>query len=289
MNLFQHLLLGSALAAASAPAGEKPTAPNKSAYHLFHPTPREAMRELSTDRPDQTESPFTVDAGHVQVEMDLATFTYDRYNPDRADVRVESWSFGAVNFKVGLLNNVDFQVLVQPFNTVRFSDRAAGTTTRLDGFGDVTLRTKINLWGNDGGTTAFGLMPFVKLPSASDDLGNDAVEGGLIIPLGIDLGGGWRMGLMTEVDILEDADAHGHHAEWVNSITVSRGLTDRLGAYVEFFSVVSAEPHTPWVGAVDVGLTYAVSDDIQLDCGVNLGLTRAADDVNPFVGLSWRF
>jgi hypothetical protein len=41
---------------------------DKSGYHLFRPTPRELMRELSTDRPDQTESAYTVDAGHVQLE-----------------------------------------------------------------------------------------------------------------------------------------------------------------------------------------------------------------------------
>src|SRR5688572_5942243 len=52
-------------------AGPPPTesVPHKSHYHLFNPTPRAQMREMSTDRPDQTESPYTVDAGHVQVEM----------------------------------------------------------------------------------------------------------------------------------------------------------------------------------------------------------------------------
>ena len=95
MKLFPHLLLSGLLAAVLAPAGEKPAAPGKSTCHLFNPTPREAMRELSTDRPDQTESPFTVDAGHVQVEMDLATFTYDRYNSLRADVRAgKRWKLG---------------------------------------------------------------------------------------------------------------------------------------------------------------------------------------------------
>jgi outer membrane receptor for ferrienterochelin and colicin len=59
--------------------------------------------------------------------------------------------------------------------------------------------------------------------------------------------------------------------------------------YLEFASTVSAEPHTPWIGTLDIGFTYAITEDVQLDGGVNLGLTRAADDVNPFVGLSWRF
>ena len=44
-----------------------------------------------------------------------------------------------------------------------------------------------------------------------------------------------------------------------------------------------------WVGTVDLGLTYALTKNIQLDAGVNIGVTRAADDWNPFVGISFRF
>ena len=55
---------------------------DKSGYHLFHPTPRALMREMSTDRPDQTESAYTVDAGHFQLEMDFANFTYDHHSAD---------------------------------------------------------------------------------------------------------------------------------------------------------------------------------------------------------------
>jgi hypothetical protein len=49
---------------------------DKSRYNLFHPTPDNLLRELATDRPDKTESPTTVDAGHFQFEMDFATFTH---------------------------------------------------------------------------------------------------------------------------------------------------------------------------------------------------------------------
>jgi hypothetical protein len=37
---------------------------NKSRYNLFNPTPEKLLRELASDRPDQTEGPTTVDAGH---------------------------------------------------------------------------------------------------------------------------------------------------------------------------------------------------------------------------------
>src|SRR6266581_8182675 len=66
--------------------GRKPL-PDKSGYNLFNPTPRGFMRELGADRPDKTDCPFTVDAGHFQVEMDFANLTYRRPNSARATSR----------------------------------------------------------------------------------------------------------------------------------------------------------------------------------------------------------
>ena len=54
-----------------------PASKDKSSYTIFNPVPRDLMRELTPDRPDKTESPYTVDAGHFQLEMDFANFTLD--------------------------------------------------------------------------------------------------------------------------------------------------------------------------------------------------------------------
>jgi hypothetical protein len=40
---------------------------------------------------------------------------------------------------------------------------------------------------------------------------------------------------------------------------------------------------------VDLGLTYGLTKNLQLDGGVNIGLTKSADNVNLFVGVSRRF
>ncbi len=259
------------------------TAPtNKSVYHLFKPTPRAQMRALSTDRPDQTESPYTVDAGHFQVEVDFFKFTYDRRGLDGG--RSEIWDLAPLNLKFGLLNNVDLQVVADNY----VSARTRNPSTRASGFGDLTTRLKINLWGNDGGTTAFGLMPFVKLPLDASGLRNGRTEGGLIVPLAVTLPGGWNLGLMTEVDLVND-DAGGHDTEWVNSITLSHDLIGKLGGYVEFFSVVGDAPGFDWQGQVDVGVTYGLTDNVQFDFGCNFAVTESAPDYQPFAGLSVRF
>ena len=69
-----------------------------------------------------------------------------------------------------------------------------GPATTTDGFGDITTRLKVNLWGNDGGRTALAIMPFLKVPTASDGLGNDVVEGGIIVPFAFELPAGWSCG-----------------------------------------------------------------------------------------------
>jgi hypothetical protein len=285
----KHLLKGLFIVAASASGvlGAEPA--DKSSYHLFKPTPHDLMREMSTDRPDKTESPYTVDAGHFQLEMDLVNYGYDRHNVLRDHSVSDVLAIAPFNFKVGLCNNVDLQFVVPTYNIARVRDRRTRERNTENGFGDFVLRSKVNLWGNDGGDTAFGLMPYVKFPTASRNLGNEAYEGGLIAPLAVALPAGWGMGVMTQVDINEDGDGSGHHPEFINSITFAHDIVGDLSGYVEFFSVVSTDDDADWIGTVDVGLTYGLTENIQLDAGINIGVTRSADDWNPFIGISWRF
>jgi outer membrane putative beta-barrel porin/alpha-amylase len=257
---------------------------DKTGYNLFRPTPDALLRDFATDRPDKTESPITVDAGHFQLEMDFATYTFDRTNHETT----KAWAVAPTNFKVGVLNNVDLQVVVQTYNTQTTEDRDTGRKHRVSGFGDVTLRCKTNFWGNDSGFSAFGMMPFVKLPAAGDGIGNGAVEGGVILPFLLRLPADWEIGMDIVVGHIKNDVRGGYHQEAIQSITVGHDI-GKWSGYLEFFSDVSNEPHTGWVATVDCGATYRLTRDVQLDAGVNIGLTSAADDVNPFVGLSVRY
>lgn len=267
----------------------EPAPVDKSGYHLFNPTPRELMREMSTDRPDKTESAYTVDAGHFQIEMDVFTFSRDRDKTGGGDVQVDSWAIAPMNLKVGLCNSVDLQTVIETYNTIETKDRVAGTKDRQSGFGDITSRLKVNLWGNDGGTTALAVMPYAKFPTNQDRMGNKSVEGGIIVPLAVELPAGFGMAIMPQFDFVKDGDLDGYHVEFVNTLTVGHAIVGDLGMYVEFFSAVSEEEDSPWVGTFDVGFTYGLTPDIQLDAGVNIGVTDSADDINPFLGISLRF
>jgi hypothetical protein len=266
------------------PAGAEPadhSDAGKTRFTLWNPVPRERLRELSTDRPDQTESPFTVDAGHVQIEMDMVSFTRD----DDDGETVEEWNVAPVNLKVGLRHNLDLQLVfggwVQSETT-----GDTGTVRRVGGFSDLTVRAKLNLWGNDSGSTALALMPFATFPLGSDEVSRDEFEGGIIVPFGWSFADGFYLGLMSEIDVLANEEGD-HNLAWLNSVTLGSDVTNRLGVYIEVVGV--ARRDGPWTGQLDGGLTFACTENIQLDAGCNFGLTDSAPDRQPFIGLTIRF
>jgi len=263
------------LAAPSIALAEDDLSPDKSGYSLFNPTPRELWRPLSADRPDFTESPYTVDAGAVQIESSFIDYTG---NGDQ-----HSFSIGPTNIKIGLLNNVDAQFVFEPY--IQSND---GNETR-GGIGDTQFRLKVNLWGNDGGDTAFAIMPFIKLPTASGNLGNDHVEGGLIFPFSTELAEGVGLGLMFEADFVYDEADDGYDTEFITTGVLGFDVTDTLGMYVEGIGIASTDSGTGYRGLLGLGATYALDANTILDVGVNIGLTNDTDDINVFTGITLRF
>ena len=162
---------------------------NKSMYSLFNPTPLTLMRELSADRPDKTDCPFTVDAGHLQVEMDFVNFTENRSNPARGDVRFRAFELSPMNLTVGVLNNLDFQLVCTLHRWEETDDRKANNVERKSGFDGITPRFKLNLVGNDGGFFSLAVIPFVKLPLSTGHLGPGSIEGGVGVPYSFDVPG----------------------------------------------------------------------------------------------------
>jgi hypothetical protein len=269
-------LLG-VIAVSSSRAAERTA--DKAGYTLVNPTPEALMRELTTDRPDTTESPFTVDAGHAQLELDFASYTHNRLE----GVRTRELALMPFNLRLGLRHNWEMALAFDPFIEQR--ERLRGEAeSRTRGVGDTTLRTKFNFWGNDGGSTAFGLIADVKLPPAARALSNGKVEGALILPFAFELAAGWDAGANTS--LAAEHDGRRCRSIWANTFTVSHGLVENVSAFGEITSSTGDGPH---VCTFDTGVAWRLGRDAQLDAGVNLGISRSAPDVRWFTGLSRRF
>lgn len=239
-----------------------------------------ALRELNPDRPDATESPFTVDAGHWQIEMDLVSHTRNQLD----GTRTRTWDLAPFNLRYGVRPDIEAGLFFSPYTRVTETPRG-GPGLTSSGSGDLTLRTKFNFLGNDGGEVAFGLITDLKLPTARTGLGNGHVEADLVLPVSFELPAGWELGAMTEVD-LRHTDGRGNHAVWVNTATLGHVLLRHVTGYVELTSGAGEGPH---VATFDAGMAWKLDADTQLDVGADFGISRTADDVRMFTGLTRRF
>jgi hypothetical protein len=260
---------------------------DKSGYTLFDPVPDDLLRKFAPDRPAKGFSVRTVDAGHFEIETDLISTTIS--NSPGGTTR----SFQGLDptLKLGLTNWMDIEV---QFNGLQYTESADGASPfnfqNSTGFGDVFLRSKINLLGNDNGPVGFALIPYVKLPSSTPLISNGAVEGGLIAPLAL-RPADFIVTLMTEVDDLKSATSNNRFANFVNLVSVSHAVpgTEGINATVELFSSVGTDPGTPPVYTLDFGMNFRLSQHTILDVGVNLGLNGAAPKAQVYTGISARF
>lgn len=278
-----------ALTACCGLACAQEAAPDKSGYHLFNPTPVELRRPLASDRPDGTESPITVDAGAVQLELSVLEWTIDDDPAGERDTR----TVFPTNAKLGLTNSSDLQVIWTPY-----IDRESDPTPDASGVGALQIRGKLNLWGNDGGTTAFGLLPFLTLPTGDGDVSADQVEGGFLLPFAVDLERlGWAGGSLGAQIGFEWVDAAangtgaaGTDAVFNHTVVVGQSLTNKLGAYFEYIGNWTLDGSGDYAPVLSTGLTYRVNRDLILDAGVFVGLDeRTTEDVTAFSGLTVRF
>lgn len=259
-------------------------AADKSKYTIFNPTPTSEMREFAIDRPDRTESAYTVDAGHFQHETDILSYFYDHSK----GVEVQSYLFGVANLKVGLTNDIDLQVIPVSYAYQKSKTLSTREKTTDSDFGDTVVRLKYNIFGNDGGVSALAIMPYVKAPTAHGNLGNGDWEGGVILPYARNLSDRFDLGAMTQVDLRRNSEDSGYHTEFINTVTLGTGLTERLSNYIELWTNLSTE-ETPIQITADCGFVYELMPNTLVDIGANVGLTEVTDDLNVFLGFSQRF
>lgn len=246
-------------------------------YDLFHPVPTDKLGPMVTDRPGQTNGPFTVAPGHLQIETGVINYTYDhRSDFQRLDV------FSQTEFRVGLAPNWEISFVVNPFSW----QRQQGVSS--SGIGDTTVQGKWTAWSDASGNTALGVIPFISLPTAQNGLGAGGTEGGVFFPFATPLPAGFSLGVMPGAFGARNPNG-GYHTQVQASASLSRTLVGNLSAFGEFAASIDPMHASDWIGTIDFGLIYLITPNLQLDVGMNVGVTRAANDINPFLGLSVRF
>jgi len=275
--------------ACAARADDAPAAPpDKSGFTLFNPTPTADLRSLCADRPTKSTGPCTVDAGYWQVESDI--YNYTRQSVGGVTTATEF--FSNPTLKLGLTNTLDFEVNIAPYEQVTVRDKATGLTTHAGGVGDLFLRAKWALMGDDGGPFGLAFVPYVKVPTAPSSIGNGAVEGGLTVPVQFNLPNNLQVLFDPEVDVLADAVETGHHTNTIALVSLSYPASKTVTLSAELWGDANFDPMgTVTQASFDLGAAWipAKAPNLQFDGGVNLGLNKAAPGVQVYVGVSHRF
>ncbi|WP_423148005.1 transporter [Rubrolithibacter danxiaensis] len=255
---------------------------NKKGYNFINPTPRQKMREMETDRPDITESAYTVDAGHFQYEADI----FRSVKTKEEDFTITENSYNVGNLKFGITNTLDLHVIVESYRSYRIKDNTGKISTSSGGFGDITARIKKNIWGNDYGKTAFAVMPYITFPTATKSE-NKHIEGGIVFPFSIDLNNDWELGMQLQVDLLRNDWNKKYHASILNSFVINKGITDKFNFFAESYYDYDFANEEFGI-YINGGPSYSISKNFKLDAGVNIGLEKGSDKVY-FAGFSFRY
>ena len=191
------------------------------------------------------------------------------------DAGSQSEDWGSINIKYGLTDSMDLQLVTPAWHT----------ESGLDGWTDTEIRLKYNLSGQtDAAALAVALMPYIKLPSASRGLGNDNVEGGLIVPIAFTK---TPLSCMVQADLIRNEADNGYTGALTFTATYGFELTTRLSAFIE--GVATMPLDGPAETYLNGGLVYEVNRNWFLDAGVNVGLNGDATDLRLFTGTSFRF
>lgn len=250
-------------------------------YSLFNPVPKSQMREMQTDRPDVTETPYTVDAGHIQIETDLF-----RLEKEKGEIsNRNTYYFNQGNIKIGLLNSTSIQFGFQSYVVETRKELTNGDVDKTKGIGDINIRIKQNIIGNDGGNFALAILPFVKFPTATYTE-DSRYEGGVIIPMHYKLTDQWDLGSEIEADRKKDDDVNLMHTEILQSLSVTHGLSKRVDAIGETYYKYDIKKHH-WSNYLNASTQIELSKRLKIDAGINYGLQSDAEK-NYFIGTSIR-
>lgn len=196
-----------------------------------------------------------------------------------------------MTIRMGLTQTSEFQLLFDVYRDVVLSDKTAGTQVQMRGIGDTTLRYKYNFVGNDGADVALAGIVFAKLPTNADHLGNNAVEGGVELPFQFNFDDGWSVSGMTQLNILKEQNttARNYYIGYVNVVGIGKSLTDSTSAFAELYTFLPDTSSRNWQNTVDFGLSRMLNSNLEIDTAINLGVTKAAPNVQMQVGISYRF
>lgn len=226
--------------------------------------------DISTDRPDQSESPYLMDKGYFQME---AGITSENDEPVK-DFKTNTLSAPSILLRYGIAKNVELRGGIEVLNS---KTTISGNSVSQSGMSPIMVGTKIKLFTEKGSAPETSLLLSIFLPfkdnSAfqSDYIGTEfrfAMTNNLTkrFSLSYNIGGEFGSG------------APG--ATGLYTISLGASLVNKLSGFVELYGFMP-QKFSP-DHRFDAGLTYLILKNVQVDAAFGFGISERSPDF--FVG-----
>lgn len=226
------------------------------------------LASIQTDRPDLTESAYTVPMGYFQIEAGLMRLQIN--STDQLNVHP------TLLFKYGLLHNFELRLI-----TDLVTNQSNGIKETQ--FLPITVGVKIGISEEKGFIPKTSFIGHLKIPTGGEGQLSSTYYAPSFrftmqhtlsekISLGYNLGTEWS-GITAE-------------PIFIYTITSAISLTNALGAYIELYGY--APQFNQAEHSVDGGFTYLIENDYLFDVSFGTGLTDNAPDYFISAGFSFR-
>ena len=222
---------------------------------------------IQTDRPDQTETPFTVPKNHFQVENG---FSFEQTNHN-----AKSFTDPSILFKYGL--NDHFEVgLITEFVTIE-SDK---TTSGLN---PVTFRIKQKITGEKGILPTTSFIGYLTIPHfATDNFKTKYFAPAFKFTMQHTLSKKFSLGYNLGMEW----DGESPYPLYIYTLTSDYSISEKISVFIEIFGFApqkSAADHR-----LDTGLSYLLGSNVSIDFSGGIGVTPNAPDYFLSTGFSFR-
>ncbi len=232
---------------------------------LGHAQKDSTKGDIVTDRPDATESPTVVPKDYLQIETGAF---YESFKEE--SIKIKDFTYNTMLIRYGLLERLELRLGWDYTNSKLFLD-----TTEIDvinSFSPLLLGVKIPIAAEKGLLPEIGFLGHLNLPfSVNKELRpqNTGVDFRFSFAhtlsekssLSYNLGAAW------ENDFPE--------AAYLYTIAYGYSLSNQWGIYVELYGDFpeNTEANHLW----DAGLTYLISNNVQLDATIGSSITEGQD------------
>jgi Putative MetA-pathway of phenol degradation len=233
------------------------------------------IESIATDRPDQTECANIVPVGFFQLENG---FSIEKNNYNGLKTREVTY-FSSL-LKYGISKRIELRLIVE---NSKIEQKSGAEKFIAKGLNPVQFGFKTNLFHANGLLPETSLIAHIGFPKLASQSKGQAK-----------LSPNFRFTMQHQVT--EKATlAYNIGAEWdgdtqqgaaIYTLTTSRSLADKIGAYIEFYGFLSKA--FPSQHNFDGGFTMLLKDNILIDISASKGLIASATGNYISLGLSFR-